>query len=94
MLLLWVGTFALTVSPELHHFLHPDSQAPNHNCLITQIRQHLLLVGYVAIAALIPAPVEATAVCRADVQYVPDNDYRVSPSRAPPLLSCAPTVVG
>jgi hypothetical protein len=94
MLLLWVGTFALTVSPELHQLLHPDAQAPNHNCLITQIQQHPLLAGLAAITAPVPAPVEVPAVCRAEVQFHPACDYRLSPSRAPPFLFSSPTVVG
>ena len=94
MLLLWVGTFALTVSPELHHLLHQDAQGPNHNCLITQIQQHPLVAGFAAITAPLPAPVVGAVVCRAEVQFVPAYDYRLSPSRAPPSLFSSPTVVG
>jgi len=94
MLLLWVGTFALTVSPELHHLLHQDSQSPNHNCLVTQIQQHPLLAGFAAIIAPLPAPVAETAACRAEVQFLPASDRRLSPSRAPPFLFSSPTVVG
>jgi hypothetical protein len=94
MLLLWLGTFALTVSPALHHLLHPDSQGPNHNCLITQIQQHPLLTGVAAIAAPAPVLVTAAAVCRAEVQFLPASDHRLSPSRAPPFLFSSPTVVG
>jgi hypothetical protein len=94
MLLLWVGTFALTVSPELHHLLHPDSQAPNHNCLITQIQQHPLLAGFASITAPTPAPVEVSATGSAEVQFLPASDHRLSPSRAPPFLFSSPTVVG
>jgi hypothetical protein len=94
MLLLWVGTFALTVSPELHRLLHQDAQGPNHNCLITQIQQHPLLAGFATIAAPVPARAEVAAVCRAEVQFVPACDYRLSPSRAPPFLFSSLTVVG
>lgn len=94
MLLLWVGTFALTVSPELHHLLHPDSQSPNHNCLITQLQQHPLLAGFATITAPVPAPVEVSTACTAEVQFLPAYDYRLSPSRAPPFLFSSPTVVG
>jgi hypothetical protein len=94
MLLLWIATFALAISPELHHLLHRDAQAPDHNCLITQIQQHPLLAGFAAITAPAPAPVAVAAVCRAEVQFVPACDYRLSPSRAPPFLFSSQTVVG
>jgi len=94
MLLLWVGTLALTVSPELHHLLHQDAQNPGHNCLITQIQQHPLLAGFAIITAPAPAPVAIAAVSRAEVQFLPACDYRLSPSRAPPVLFSYPTVVG
>ena len=94
MLLLWVGTFALMVSPELHRLVHQDSQGPNHNCLITQIQHHPLLAGFVAVTAPTPAPVTVVAVWRAEVQFLPIVDYRLSPSRAPPFLFSSPTVAG
>jgi hypothetical protein len=94
MLLLWLGTFALTVSPELHHFIHRDSQGPDHNCLITQIQQHPLLAGFATITAPAPAPITVAGVCRAEVQYLPTSDHRLSPSRAPPFVFSSPTVVG
>lgn len=94
MLLLWAGTFALTMSPELHHLLHADSQAPNHNCLITQIQHQPLLAGIAAITAPAPTPVEVPADCLAETQFLPTCDYRLSPSRAPPFLFSLPTVVG
>jgi len=94
MLLVWLGTVALTVSPELHHLLHQDAQGANHNCLITQIQQHPLLAGFAPIAAPAPAPVVVALVCSAEVQFLPARDYRVSPSRAPPSLLSSATVVG
>jgi len=94
MLLLWVGTFALTVSPELHRLLHQDSQGPNHNCLITQIQQHPLLAGFAAITAPAPAPTAVAGVWRAEVQFLPASDRRLTPSRAPPFSFSSSTVVG
>jgi hypothetical protein len=94
MLSLWVGTFALTVSPELHRLLHQDAQGPDHNCLITQIQQHPLLTGVVTITAPAPASAAITTVPRPEVRFLPACDYGVSPSRAPPLPSSSPTVVG
>jgi hypothetical protein len=94
MLLLWGATFALSVSPELHHLLHRDSQGAEHHCLITQIQQHPLLAGFAIITAPTPAPVAVAAVCLAEVQFLPASDYRLSPSRAPPFQFSSPTVVG
>jgi hypothetical protein len=94
MLSLWLGTVALTVSPELHHLLHQDSQSPNHNCLITQIQQHPLLAGFAAVAALAPVPVVSALVSRPQIQFLPAGDYRVSRSRAPPFLLSSLTVAG
>jgi hypothetical protein len=94
MLLLWVGAFALTVSPELHHLLHPDAQGPDHSCLITQLRQQPLLAGFVIIAAPSPTSILLAAACSAEIEFLPACDYRVSPSRAPPFHLSAPTVVG
>ena len=94
MLLLWVGTFALMVSPELHHLLHQDAQGPSHNCLITQIQQHPLLAGYAAVSVLASAPVVVTAVCRAEAPFLPASDHRLAPSRAPPFVFSSPKVAG
>jgi hypothetical protein len=94
MLFLWLGTVALTASPELHHLLHQDAQGPHHNCLITQIQQHPLLSGFATIIALAPALVVAAAVCCPAIQFLPARDYRLSPSRAPPFLFSSPKVVG
>jgi len=94
MLLLWVGTIALTVSPELHHLLHQDSQSSNHNCLVTQIQQHPLLAGFAAITAPVRAPVTFVAACPAEVQFHHAFDYRLPPSRAPPSFFSSLTVVG
>jgi hypothetical protein len=94
MLLLWVGTFALTVSPELHHLLHQDSQGSDHNCLVTQIQQHPLLAGFAVITVPAPAQAAVASIPRAEVRFLPVCDYGVSPSRAPPFLFSSPTVVG
>ena len=94
MLLLWLATLALVASPELHYLFHSKSQAADHNCLITQVQQHLLLAGFVVIAAPLPEPAACTSVHPVQVHFLPACDYRVSPSRAPPLLFSSSTVVG
>ena len=94
MLLLWLATFALIASPELHHLFHSDSQAADHHCLITQVQQHLLLAGVVVIAVPLPEAAAFTAADPVELHFLPACDYRVSPSRAPPLLSSSATGVG
>jgi hypothetical protein len=86
MLFLWIATFALTVSPELHHLLHQDSQGSSHTCLITQLQQHQLLAGFTLVSAPVPALAIAARACAAEVQFLATIDYRLSPSRAPPAL--------
>jgi len=94
MLLLWLGTFALAASPQLHRLLHNDSQNLNHQCLITQLKQHSLLAGSPIVLAPAAPPVDAASACSADPQFLPTSDYRISPSRAPPSTLSSNTVVG
>ena len=94
MLLLWVGTIALTVSPELHRLFHGDAQGADHNCLITQIQQHPLLAGFIAIVAPAPALTTVAFVWPTEVQVLTASDYRLSPSRAPPFPLSSRAVVG
>jgi len=81
MLLLWSARSPHGI-PELHHLLHRDSQAPDHNCPVTQIQQHPLLVGFAAITAPVPALVVVAAVCHAEVQFLPPPTTAVSQPRA------------
>jgi hypothetical protein len=94
MLFLWVGTFALAASPQLHRLLHSDAQEAGHHCLITQIQQQPLLTGFVPV--VVPAAPASCAelVCRAEFQLVPSRDYLLSPSRAPPSAIPTTAVVG
>lgn len=39
MLVLWLFTMLLTVSPALHHYFHPDSDECTHQCLITAFQK-------------------------------------------------------
>jgi prepilin-type N-terminal cleavage/methylation domain-containing protein len=60
----------------------------------------LVVIAIIAILAAlllpapVPAPVEVSTACTAEVQFLPAYDYRLSPSRAPPFLFSSPTVVG
>lgn len=84
MLSLWLGAYALEVSPELHHLLHEDSHEAGHNCLITQLHHQLLLAGFVAPLTPVAPTVWSAPARSGDFQFLPSRDYRLSPSRAPP----------
>ena len=86
MMFLWIALYALEVSPGLHRLLHEDAQSPAHNCLITQFQHHLVLSVFAATA--MPALPELSMALPggvADLQLHPSYDYRLSPSRAPPV---------
>ncbi|HVM50751.1 MAG TPA: hypothetical protein VMU04_22175 [Candidatus Acidoferrum sp.] len=87
MLALWLGTFSLTVFPELHHWLHEDSGSATHTCLITQLQHHPLLVGFAPVIAPAPVPTPTDGLLPFEVRFIPTGDCRLSPSRAPPLIS-------
>src|SRR5262249_43327503 len=87
MLLLWLGMFALAASPQLHRLLHKDAQDFQHQCLITQIKQQWLLAGCAAISLPVPQSSNFEAVLCADSQFVSADDFRLSPSRAPPSFN-------
>jgi len=94
MLFLWLGTFALTVSPELHRLLHKDARSAHHQCLITQISQHSLLVTFAPVVAPAAPHAGMGPLCFAVTEFFPTIDYLLSPSRAPPSVTSTITVVG
>lgn len=94
MLTLWLGMFAVAVFPPLHRWLHGDAQGPGHQCVVTQVQQHLLpgASGPVAVPAapgrVVPQPHGA------ETEMPGQADYRVSLSRAPPSFFSSSDVVG
>jgi hypothetical protein len=94
MLLLWLGTFALTASPELHRLFHADSKNADHRCLISQLQHHPLLAGFAAPVAPAAAPAGFAAACGFEFQFVPAQDSRLSLSRGPPSLVSSIPVAG
>jgi len=93
MLFLWLATFALAASPQLHQLLHQDAQSLNHHCLITQIKQHSLLSSAPTALAPIPPPVGLGSVCCPDSQFLPTFDYCLFFSRGPPSIFSSNPVV-
>ena len=90
MFVLWLGTFALTVSPQLHRWLHEDAGSSTHTCLVTQLRHYSLLAGFAPVVAAPVVLTQTATVAFPEVQVLPSGDYRLSPSRAPPLISSIP----
>jgi len=84
LLLLFVS--ALSVCPSLHHLLHHDSNDSDHCCLVTAFAK-----GQVGTADVVPvvAFISLVFLCGTSlVKTAPPAsfDYRLSPSRAPPLV--------
>jgi len=94
MLLLWLGTFALAASPQLHRLLHQDAQSLNHHCLITQVQQYSALGDLPPVVAPAAPIAGLESVCSAEFQLLPISDYRLSPSRGPPAFISSGTVAG
>jgi len=94
MLLLWLSTFALAASPQLHNLFHRDAQNVSHQCLITQLHQQPLWVGFALPVAPVAAPAVVTLAGRTDFQAFPHSDLRLSPTRAPPAGGTSIPVVG
>ena len=94
MLLLWLGTFALAVSPQLHRLLHHDAQSLNHHCLITQIKQQSLTAGAPAALAPVLPPAGLDWVCCPKSQFLATFDFRICFSRGPPAAFSSDSVVG
>src|SRR5438552_3935998 len=93
MFFLWLGTFSVAASPQLHQLLHKDAHNLNHHCLITQLKQYSPLAG--APTAIIPAPAQAAlSPLFSETQFLASFDYQVSFSRGPPALFSSKTVVG
>jgi hypothetical protein len=93
-LALWLAIVALAASPQLHHWLHKDSQDPHHYCLFTQLNQHLLLAAFAPTVAAEPPQLAARAPFIFASASIPSFDYAVSHGRAPPSLSSSRAVVG
>lgn len=86
MISLWVAIWAIEVSPDLHHLLHPDAQSPDHHCLITQLQHQSVTSGCVAAAAPPLPEVSCALIGCGDFHFYPSYDYRLTPSRGPPAV--------
>jgi hypothetical protein len=94
MLSLWMGALVLAASPQLHRLLHQDANNLGHHCLVSQVKQHLLLAGLVPAIVAEPAAVIVTLIPGFSFQLLPSAEYRFDPSRAPPISTPTAMVVG
>ena len=94
LLALWVGISTLTVSPQLHHLLHQDSQSTTHHCLITQLGKETSLAGFADAIAVAPPLICLGPARLSEVHHFASFDYRLSPSRAPPSFFSSTSVAG
>ncbi len=90
MLGLWLGVAALATSPALHHWLHQDSDAGGHECVVTLISKSHLVGGVLGGVLLVVAAVGLG--WRVPFEFVAPAvaDVRLAPSRAPPLFFLHP----
>src|SRR6266850_3819337 len=79
MLLLWLVTFAAAGAPDLHRFLHKDSQSATHQCVVTQVQQHLFIAGFQSVGVPTLVLVEIGFTPLAEVQVCSVRDFRLSP---------------
>jgi hypothetical protein len=86
MLLLWLGLFVTASSPALHGLLHKHSQSAAHQCVITQLQQHLIFAGLENMAVPVPVLAVIDFTPLAAIQVFSSRDYLLSPSRAPPSV--------
>lgn len=94
MLALWIAMEMLAVSPQLHHWVHNDSAAPNHQCCIAQLSKGSLVLALQQPTVVISEWVGLIQPCGEPAGICTAFDYRISPSRAPPLPSSSIAVVG
>ena len=94
MLSLWLGTVALAASPQLHHWVHRDSQSPHHHCVVVHINHHTVLATFAVIHVPVPPAVWPARLGIVCIEFLPSFDYILSPSRAPPAFISSLQIVG
>jgi hypothetical protein len=94
MLALWFALEILAVSPQLHQWLHKDSDTPNHQCFLVQLNKGSLLEASLSSPMQPPLWNGIQHCSLKQACFFPSFAYRVSPSRAPPFISSCTAVVG
>jgi|GEM_PF-1066960 len=86
MLALWLFTMLLSVSPALHHAIHPDSAEGTHQCLITAFQKCTLESGAAATATVIVSLIFWGFFIVISGTFIPSlGCHRSSSPRAPPV---------
>jgi len=83
MLGLLVTLQAAAASSELHHWLHPESTSPDHQCVITLVSHGQLHQSLTETGLIMPTASLVTPPCWPDPIFIA-VDYRLLPGRAPP----------
>ena len=91
-LLFLATTFAAT--PALHKHLHPDSKNSDHFCLVCLLVKGHATPASVASTGMAAALILIGALIFSRILPFASDDYRHSPSRAPPFVFSSITVVG
>jgi hypothetical protein len=83
--LLLLASGALSVSHALHQSLHSDTTGGHHLCLVCSFAKGQVSAPDVALVAAVQVLCPLSSLRAADTSPLPAFDYRLSPSRAPPL---------
>ena len=83
MLMLFLVLQAAGASHELHHLLHPESDSPDHQCVIRLVSEGQIHQAPPEIVLPVPQYFSSTVTVPQSFAPVP-VDYRLLPGRAPP----------
>ena len=94
MLALWLVMVLLTVSPQLHHLLHEDSQDATHHCLVTQLGDGSFITGDAGITSPVEPPAASFSAIISESDVSSATDRRLPSGRAPPATPSIQPVAG
>jgi hypothetical protein len=83
LILLFVAV--LSASPSLHRYFHHNSAVGDHLCLVCAFANGQVNTAEVASAAALIFLSFVCGICAVQTTPLPSFDYRLSPSRAPPV---------
>jgi hypothetical protein len=87
MLGLYLAAAIFSASSQLHHWLHHDSDRGSHQCVVTLITKAQLFAGVAETKAVVAVALIVSIPILDPVRKFSAVDYRISASRAPPLVS-------
>jgi hypothetical protein len=94
MLLLWLASFAASASPQVHHWIHDDADAPGHDCFVTRLHEQSPWLDAAPPAVVVPMRPGLTPEARpASPAFSPSRGL-LPPGRGPPALPASPQVPG